>query len=88
MAGSYEREPPYLQTSDVRPQKHVWPDKPDGSYIRYDVRMRATGALLTGSAGTIPLRTAAVLDAIKHAILAGELRPGQSLTWTAATACW
>src|ERR1700734_2268657 len=37
------------------------------------------GAFLSGSVGAIPLRTAAVLDAIKHAILAGELRPGQSL---------
>jgi DNA-binding GntR family transcriptional regulator len=37
------------------------------------------GAFLTGSVGAIPLRTAAVLDAIKHAILAGELPPGQSL---------
>jgi DNA-binding GntR family transcriptional regulator len=37
------------------------------------------GAILTGSVGAIPLRTAAVLDAIKHAILAGELRPGQAL---------
>jgi DNA-binding GntR family transcriptional regulator len=37
------------------------------------------GAFLSGSVGAIPLRTAAVLEAIKHAILAGELRPGQSL---------
>ncbi len=29
--------------------------------------------------GAIPSRTEAVLTAIKHAILAGELRPGQSL---------
>ena len=39
----------------------------------------AGGAFLSGSVGAIPLRTAAVLDAIKHAILAGALRPGQSL---------
>jgi DNA-binding GntR family transcriptional regulator len=39
----------------------------------------AAEAFLTGSVGAIPLRTAAVLDAIKRAILAGELRPGQSL---------
>jgi DNA-binding GntR family transcriptional regulator len=39
----------------------------------------ADEAFLTGSVGAIPLRTAAVLDAIKRAILAGELRPGQSL---------
>lgn len=39
-----------------------------------------TGAASLSSAVTaIPSRTAAVLDAIKHAILAGELRPGQSL---------
>jgi DNA-binding GntR family transcriptional regulator len=47
----------------------------------YDARMSAAadGTFLTGSVGAIPLRTAAVLDAIKHAILAGERRPGQSL---------
>jgi DNA-binding GntR family transcriptional regulator len=39
----------------------------------------AAGAFLTGSVGAIPLRTTAVLDAIRHAILAGQLRPGQSL---------
>jgi DNA-binding GntR family transcriptional regulator len=39
----------------------------------------AGGAFLTGSVGAIPLRTAAVLDAIKHAILAGQLKPGHSL---------
>src|ERR1700733_11127066 len=56
---------------------------PGRSYIRYDlrydVRMSAAEPLLSGSVGAIPLRTAAVLDAIKRAILAGELRPGQSL---------
>jgi DNA-binding GntR family transcriptional regulator len=41
--------------------------------------MSAGEAFLTGSVGAIPLRTAAVLNAIKRAILAGELRPGQSL---------
>ena len=40
------------------------------------------GAFLSGSVGAIPLRTEAVLDAIKHAILAGELQPGQSLVET------
>jgi DNA-binding GntR family transcriptional regulator len=59
------------------------PGNPRRSYIRYDlrydVRMSTAEAFLTGSVGAIPLRTAAVLDAIKHAILAGELRPGQSL---------
>jgi DNA-binding GntR family transcriptional regulator len=34
---------------------------------------------LDGSAGAIPSRTEAVLDAIKRAILAGEMKPGQSL---------
>jgi DNA-binding GntR family transcriptional regulator len=38
--------------------------------------------VLDGSAGAIPSRTLAVLGAIKHAILAGELRPGQSLVET------
>ncbi|HEX6525675.1 MAG TPA: GntR family transcriptional regulator [Streptosporangiaceae bacterium] len=36
-------------------------------------------AFLTGAAGALPSRTVAVLGAIKHAILAGELRPGQAL---------
>ena len=35
--------------------------------------------VLTGAAGAIPLRTAAVLDAISRAILTGELPPGRSL---------
>jgi DNA-binding GntR family transcriptional regulator len=37
---------------------------------------------LNGATGAIPSRTEAVLDAIKHAILAGELRPGRSLVET------
>lgn len=37
---------------------------------------------LNGSTGAAPSRTEAVLDAIRHAILAGELRPGQSLVET------
>jgi DNA-binding GntR family transcriptional regulator len=39
-------------------------------------------SFLNGSAGAAPSRTEAVLDAIKHAILAGELRPGQGLVET------
>ncbi len=34
---------------------------------------------LTSVAGAVPSRTVVVLDAIKHAILTGELRPGQGL---------
>lgn len=42
-----------------------------------------TAALfLTGAAGALPSRTVAVLEAIKHAILTGELRPGQALVET------
>jgi DNA-binding GntR family transcriptional regulator len=37
---------------------------------------------LNGSTGAIPSRTEAVLEAVKHAILAGELKPGQSLVET------
>ena len=37
---------------------------------------------LNGATGAIPSRTEAVLDAIKHAILAGELKPGRSLVET------
>src|SRR3984885_4846452 len=39
-------------------------------------------AFLTGAAGALPSRTIAVLEAIKHAILTGELRPGQPLVET------
>ncbi len=37
---------------------------------------------LEGAIGAIPPRTLVVLDAIKHAILTGELRPGQGLVET------
>jgi DNA-binding GntR family transcriptional regulator len=36
-------------------------------------------AFLNGAAGALPSRTVAVLEAIKHAILSGELKPGQPL---------
>ncbi len=39
-------------------------------------------SFLNGSTGAAPSRTEAVLDAIKHAILAGELRPGRGLVET------
>jgi DNA-binding GntR family transcriptional regulator len=39
-------------------------------------------AFLTGAAGALPSRTVAVLEAIKHAILSGELKPGQPLVET------
>ena len=39
-------------------------------------------AFLTGAAGALPSRTVAVLEAIKHAILVGELKPGQPLIET------
>ena len=42
----------------------------------------AAPAFLTGAAGALPSRTVAVLEAIKHAILTGELRPGQPLVET------
>ncbi len=42
----------------------------------------AGAAFLTGAAGALPSRTVAVLEAIKRAILAGELRPGQALVET------
>src|ERR1700749_2781605 len=44
--------------------------------------MMPTPAFLTGAAGALPSRTVAVLEAIKHAILTGELRPGQALVET------
>ena len=42
----------------------------------------AATAFLNGAAGALPSRTVAVLEAIKHAILAGELKPGQALVET------
>jgi DNA-binding GntR family transcriptional regulator len=42
----------------------------------------ARPTFLNGAAGALPSRTVAVLEAIKHAILSGELRPGQSLVET------
>jgi len=39
-------------------------------------------ALLPSVAGAMPSRTVVVLDAIKHAILTGQMRPGQSLVET------
>jgi DNA-binding GntR family transcriptional regulator len=45
-------------------------------------RSAAAPAFLTGAAGALPSRTVAVLEAIKHAIVAGELRPGQALVET------
>ncbi len=42
----------------------------------------AVSTVLTGSVGAIPLRTAAVLEAITRAILTGELPPGRSLVET------
>jgi len=39
-------------------------------------------ASLTGAAGALPSRTVAVLGAIKHAILTGELKPGHALVET------
>src|SRR5438874_13107594 len=46
------------------------------------IAVGATPAFLTGAAGALPSRTVAVLEAIKHAILTGELRPGQALVET------
>ena len=42
----------------------------------------ARSAFLTGAAGALPSRTVAVLEAIKHAILVGELKPGRPLVET------
>lgn len=42
----------------------------------------AVSTVLTGAIGALPSRTVVVLDAIKRAILAGELRPGQPLVET------
>jgi DNA-binding GntR family transcriptional regulator len=39
-------------------------------------------AFLTAAAGALPSRTVAVLEAIKHAILTGELKPGRPLVET------
>jgi DNA-binding GntR family transcriptional regulator len=47
-----------------------------------DSTAAARRTFLEGSVGAIPPRTLVVLDAIKHAILTGELRPGQGLVET------
>ena len=48
--------------------------------MRSDTRSGlANPGSLTSVAGAVPSRTVVVLDAIKHAILSGELRPGQGL---------
>jgi DNA-binding GntR family transcriptional regulator len=47
-----------------------------------DPAAAARRTFLEGSVGAIPPRTLVVLDAIKHAILTGELRPGQGLVET------
>ncbi|HEV2537252.1 MAG TPA: GntR family transcriptional regulator, partial [Streptosporangiaceae bacterium] len=44
--------------------------------------MMSTPYLVLNGAGALPSRTVAVLDAIKHAIMAGELKPGQALVET------
>src|SRR6516164_6541602 len=49
-------------------------------YMMFDSATKP--AFLNASAGALPSRTVAVLEAIKHAILSGELRPGQSLVET------
>jgi DNA-binding GntR family transcriptional regulator len=43
---------------------------------------RPKSAFLTRAAGALPSRTVAVLEAIKHAILVGELTPGRPLVET------
>jgi DNA-binding GntR family transcriptional regulator len=55
--------------------------------VIYEMRYMISGAatrstFLNGAAGALPSRTVAVLEAIKHAILSGELRPGQPLVET------
>src|SRR5947208_14658698 len=53
------------------------------SYVIYETRyMMSTPFLALSGAGALPSRTVAVLDAIKHAILSGELKPGQALVET------
>jgi DNA-binding GntR family transcriptional regulator len=60
--------------------------------MRSDTRLADAGAAqpepakarpaLTGAIGALPSRTIVVLDAIKHAILTGQLQPGQGLVET------
>jgi DNA-binding GntR family transcriptional regulator len=49
----------------------------------YPANAQATrSSFLTTAAGALPSRTVAVLEAIKHAILSGELKPGRALVET------
>lgn len=59
------------------------------SYMRSDTRPVLDGegngggaGFLASVAGAVPSRTVVVLDAIKHAILTGQLRPGHALVET------
>jgi DNA-binding GntR family transcriptional regulator len=59
------------------------PAAPPAGTLAPAARPVAAGStVLTGSVGAIPLRTAAVLEAITRAILTGELPPGRSLVET------
>jgi DNA-binding GntR family transcriptional regulator len=58
-----------------------WPGRTDAAAVAGSAAP-AGRIFLDGSVGAIPPRTLVVLDAIKHAILTGELRPGQGLVET------
>jgi DNA-binding GntR family transcriptional regulator len=51
-------------------------------YMMYTPEAVRRSAFLTAAAGALPSRTVAVLEAIKHAILSGELKAGQPLVET------
>ncbi|HEX2822423.1 MAG TPA: GntR family transcriptional regulator [Streptosporangiaceae bacterium] len=55
---------------------------PEASVPAASASELAGPAFLTGAAGALPSRTVAVLEAIKHAILTGELKPGRPLVET------
>jgi DNA-binding GntR family transcriptional regulator len=55
---------------------------PGASIPKVPTAVPGPSAFLTSAAGALPSRTVAVLEAVKHAILAGELKPGQALVET------
>ena len=63
----------------MRSDTRTLADGADGARPSLDAGRAGFPASVTGA---VPSRTVVVLDAIKHAILTGQLRPGQSLVET------
>jgi DNA-binding GntR family transcriptional regulator len=69
-------------SSVIYEMRYMMPTNAAAAAGTTDAGAGAATAFLNGAAGALPSRTVAVLEAIKHAILAGELKPGQALVET------